>query len=215
MKNSQFSCISILDYGTIQTRSRGSCSRVTQPRKERIIVNVKFVDRKGDQPSGVHFYAEKKLKKLDRFFRSDAVATVTYTNLKKGQIKAEVSVSAGGALYRGESTTSDANASVDAAIAAIERQIRKYKTRLAKRLHNEELNALLAQEDAEDETDDIQIIRSKKFTLKPMSAEEAVLQMNLTGHSFFVFRNADDHDAIAVVYARNDGGYGLIEDSGE
>ncbi len=178
-------------------------------------MNVKFVDRKGDQPSGVHFYAEKKLKKLDRFFRSDAEATVTYTNLKKGMVKVEVSVNAGGALYRGESTTSDANASVDAAITAIERQIQKYKTRLAKRLHNEELNALLAQEDDEEEQDDIQIVRSKKFTLKPMSAEEAVLQMNLTGHSFFVFRNADNDGAIAVVYARNDGGYGLIEDDGD
>jgi putative sigma-54 modulation protein len=178
-------------------------------------VNVKFIDRKGDQPSGVHFYAEKKLKKLDRFFRSDAEATVTFTNLKKGLIKAEVAVSVGGALYRGESTTSDANASVDAAVAAIERQIRKYKTRLAKRLHNEELTALLAQEDDEEEQDDIAIIRSKKFTLKPMSAEEAVLQMNLTGHDFFVFRNADSDGAIAVVYARKDGGYGLIEDDGE
>lgn len=177
-------------------------------------MNVKFVDRKGEQPRGVHFYAEKKVSKLDRFFRSDAEATVTFTNLKKGMVKAEVAVNAGGTLYRGESATSDANASVDAAIAAIERQIRKYKTRLAKRLHNEELNSLLAPEDEAEEADDITIIRSKKFTLKPMSPEEAVLQMNLTGHTFFVFRNADNHDSIAVVYARHDGGYGLIEDDG-
>ena len=178
-------------------------------------MNVKFVDRKGEQPRNVHFYAEKKVAKLDRFFRSDAEATVTFTTQKKGLVKAEVAVNAGGTLYRGESTTSDANASVDAAIAAIERQIRKYKTRLAKRLHNEELTTLLAQEDVEDEVDDINIIRSKKFTIKPMSPEEAVLQMNLTGHTFFVFRNADNHDAIAVVYARNDGGYGLIEDNAD
>lgn len=178
-------------------------------------MNVKFVDRKGEQPRGVHFYAEKKVSKLDRFFRSDAEATVTFTNQKKGMVKAEVAVNAGGTLYRGESTTSDANASVDAAITAIERQIRKYKTRLAKRLHNEELASLLAQEEVEEEQDDITIIRSKKFTLKPMSAEEAVLQMNLSGHTFFVFRNADNHDSIAVVYARNDGGYGLIEDDGQ
>lgn len=176
-------------------------------------MNVKFVDRKEEQPRNVHFYAEKKVAKLDRFFRSDAEATITFTPQKKGMVKAEVAVNAGGALYRGESTTSDANASVDAAIAAIERQIRKYKTRLAKRLHNEELTTLLAQEDMDDEVDDINIIRSKKFTIKPMSPEEAVLQMNLTGHTFFVFRNADNHDAVAVVYARNNGGYGLIEDS--
>ena len=178
-------------------------------------MNVKFVDRKGDQPGNVHFYAEKKVAKLDRFFRSDADAVITFTNQKKGMVKVEVAVSAGGHLYRGESTTSDANASVDAAIANIERQIRKNKTRLAKRLHTEELPDPIAQDDVDEEEDEIAIIRSKKFTLKPMSAEEAVLQMNLTGHSFFVFRNADHNDAIAVVYARNDGGYGLIEDDSE
>ena len=146
-------------------------------------MNVKFVDRKEEQPRNVHFYAEKKVAKLDRFFRSDAEATITFTPQKKGMVKAEVAVNAGGALYRGESTTSDAT--------------------------------LLAQEYMDDEVDDINIIRSKKFTIKPMSPEEAVLQMNLTGHTFFVFRNADNHDAIAVVYARNNGGYGLIEDSAD
>ena len=176
-------------------------------------MNVKFVDRQGDQPGNVHFYAEKKVSKLDRFFHEDAQATVTFTNQKKGMVKVEVAVYAGGNLYRGESTTSDANASVDAAIANIERQIRKYKTRLGKRLRAEEVP--VADEVVEEESDDISIIRAKKFTIKPMSPEEAVLQMNLTGHSFFVFRNADNADAIAVVYARNDGGYGLIEDDSE
>lgn len=181
-----------------------------------MIVNVKFVDRKGEQPGKVHFYAEKKISKLDRFFRSGADATATFTNQKKGMVKVEVSVNADGTLYRGESTTTDPNASVDAAVSAIERQIRKNKTRLAKRMHNEDLVSILAQEpDVEEEEDEIAIIRSKKFTIKPMSPEEAVLQMNLTGHSFFVFRNADSSDSIAVVYARNDGGYGLIEDDSE
>lgn len=176
-------------------------------------MNVKFVDRQGDQPGKVHFYAEKKVSKLDRFFHEDAEATITFTNQKKGMVKVEVAVYAGGNLYRGESTTSDANASVDAAIANIERQIRKYKTRLGKRLRAEEVPVV--DEVVEEESDDISIIRAKKFTIKPMSPEEAVLQMNLTGHSFFVFRNADNADAIAVVYARNDGGYGLIEDDSE
>ena len=175
-------------------------------------MNVKFVDRQGDQPGNVHFYAEKKVSKLDRFFHEDAQATVTFTNQKKGMVKVEVAVYAGGNLYRGESTTSDANASVDAAIANIERQIRKYKTRLGKRLRAEEVPVA---DEVVEESDDISIIRAKKFTIKPMSPEEAVLQMNLTGHDFFVFRNADNQDAIAVVYARKDGGYGLIEDEGE
>ncbi len=179
-------------------------------------MNVKFVDRKGEPKSAAqslqYSYAEKKVAKLDRFFRSDADATVTCTHLKKGMVKVEVAVNAGGTLYRGESTTNDANAALDDAIRAIERQIRKFKTRVAKRLHNEDLDALLAQEPFDEEEEDISILRSKKFAFKPMSAEEAVLQMNLTGHSFFVFRNADNHDSVAVVYARTDGGYGLIED---
>ena len=178
-------------------------------------MKTRVIDRKGEQPGNVHFYAEKKVSKLDRFFRTDAEAVITFSTLKKGEVKAEVAVNAGGALYRGEATTTDANASVDAAIAAIERQIRKYKTRLARRLHNEELNTLLVPEGEEEETDDISIIRSKRFTIKPMSPEEAVLQMNLIGHSFFVFRNSENSDTIAVVYARNDGGYGLIEDDSE
>ncbi len=178
-------------------------------------MNVKFVDRKGDQTPNIHAYAEKKVAKLDRFFRSDAEATVTFTTQKKGQIRVEVAVNAGGNLYRGESATTDAKASVDAAISAIEGQIRKYKTRLARRIRDEVPATPEAVAPDTEKADDITIIRVKKFALKPMSAEEAVLQMNLTGHSFYVFRNADDHDAVSVVYARNDGGYGLIEDSEE
>ena len=180
-------------------------------------MNVKFVDRKGEPTGNVHslqyVYAEKKVAKLDRFFHSDADATVTYTNLKKGMVKVEVAVSAGGNLYRGEATTSDANASLDSAVRAIERQIRKFKTRMAKRLHNDDLESLFAQDYVEEvEEDSISILRTKKFAFKPMSVEEAVLQMNMTGHTFFAFRNADDNDAVAVVYARTHGGYGLIED---
>ena len=177
-------------------------------------MNIKFVDRKGEQPGSVHFYAEKKVQKLGRFFRQEADATVTFTNQKKGTVKVEIAVNANGTLYRGESVATDANAAVDSVVAAIERQIRKYKTRLSKRMHNEGLPALLAEEagaEDEDEGDDIVITRSKRFTIKPMNPEEAVLQMNLLGHNFFVFRNAEGDDRIAIVYARKAGGYGLIE----
>jgi len=111
-------------------------------------------------------------------------------------------------------------ASVDSGVAAIERQIRRNKTRLEKRLREgalerEAVPAYAAAEDAGEDDEDFRIVRSKRFSIKPMSAEEAILQMNLLGHEFFVFRNMDAEDAIAVVYKRKQGGYGLICDDGE
>ena len=111
-------------------------------------------------------------------------------------------------------------ASVDSGVAAIERQIRRNKTRLEKRLREGSLEkdafaATASFTPAEDEpADEFKIVRSKRFSIKPMSAEEAILQMNLLGHEFFVFRNMDAEDAIAVVYKRRQGGYGLICDDG-
>ena len=107
-------------------------------------------------------------------------------------------------------------ASVDAAISSLERQIRKNKTRLAKRIRQdafvrspEEISTLVP--DGPEET--YEIVRTKQFPMKPMTREEAILQMNLLEHSFFAFRDEDYDGAFAVVYKRNDGGYGIIEDS--
>ena len=100
---------------------------------------------------------------------------------------------------------------IDEAAAQIERKIRKNKTRLAKNLRAESVAPELPEEFEVHEEGEFDIVRTKRFTVKPMSAEEAILQMNLLGHSFFVFRNTDDGDGISVVYRRNNGGYGIIE----
>ena len=109
-------------------------------------------------------------------------------------------------------------ASVDSAVATIERQIRKNKTRLAKKLRegaDREVAALpLAAED-EDEQESFEIVRRKQFAIKPMSVEEAILQMNLLEHEFFVFRDSENDEAFSVVYVRKQGGYGLISDEAE
>ena len=111
-------------------------------------------------------------------------------------------------------------ASIDSGVAAIERQIRRNKTRLEKRLREgalekDSIAAVSYGSPSEDEpVDEFQIVRNKRFSIKPMSAEEAILQMNLLDHEFFVFRNMDADDAIAVVYKRRQGGYGLICDDG-
>ena len=106
------------------------------------------------------------------------------------------------------------HASIDSACALIERQIRKNKTRLEKKLRDGALEReikpeYIAAEESEEE-DSFQIIRTKRFSLKPMTPEEAILQMNLLEHEFFAFLNMEDNDSFSVVYRRNNGGYGLI-----
>ena len=109
-------------------------------------------------------------------------------------------------------------ATIDAAVSSVERQLRKNKARLEKRLRQdafvrtvdaEEVSSFAPEEEEEEE---FRIVRTKRFPIKHMTVEEAVLQMNLVDHTFFAFKNADDGGAFAVVYKRNDGGYGLIED---
>ena len=120
-------------------------------------------------------------------------------------------------FYRASELTNDMYASVDSGVAAIERQIRRNKTRLEKRLREGALEraAVPAYAPAEDEAEEeFKIVRNKRFSIKPMSPEEAILQMNLLGHEFFVFKNTDSDDAISVVYKRRHGGYGLICDDG-
>ena len=108
-------------------------------------------------------------------------------------------------------------ATVDAAVASVERQLRKNKARLEKRLRENAFERCVDVDEVssfapEAEEDEFQIVRTKRFPIKLMSAEEAVLQMNLVDHTFFAFKNAEADGAFSVVYRRNDGGYGLIED---
>lgn len=175
-------------------------------------MDVKLNERKCTIEDKVKAYAEKKVGKLDRYFRGDAKADVTF-RVEKKQCRVEIMVQAGGTYFRAEESTTDMMASIDAAISSIERQIRKNKTRLAKRLRTDAF-ARTAEEPVVEEPEEqtFEVIRSKKFLIKPMHVEEAILQMNLLDHSFFVFRDEDNGGAFAVVYSRKDGGYGLIED---
>ena len=159
-------------------------------------------------------YAEKKIGKLDRFFRTESEAFITYT-IERGRYIAEVTIKNNGMFYRVTETTSDMQASIDSAVAAIERQIRKNKTRLEKRLRDGALErdyAPAVKNDAPDEEElEFRIVRTKMFPVKPMTPEEAVLQMNLLEHTFFVFKNQNRDDAFSIVYKRKQGDYGLIE----
>ena len=176
-----------------------------------------FTEKKVQISNELRDYAEKKISKLDRFFRSESEAFITFT-IERGRHIAEVTIKNNGMYHRVTEVTSDMSASIDSAVAAIERQIRKHKTRLEKRLREgvfeRENEPLITQEDPDDEIEeeiDFKIVRTKSFPIKPMTAEEAILQMNLLGHEFFVFRNQDSEDAYSVVYKRKQGDYGLIE----
>ena len=178
-------------------------------------MDVKLNERKCTVDPAVKAYAEKKVGKLERYFRGDAEASVTF-RVEKKNCRVELTVHASNTYFRAEETTSDMMASIDAAVATIEGQIRKNKTRLARRLRTDAFSrSPEAPEDIPVETGDpdFQVVRSKEFPIKPMTVEEAILQMNLLGHSFFVFRDDAAGGAVSVVYRRNDGGYGLIEDN--
>ncbi len=185
-----------------------------------------FAEKKMDSSEDLRAYATKKISKLDRFFKTESEAFVTFS-LERGRFRAEITIHNNGTYYRASELTSDMYASVDSGVAAIERQIRRNKTRLEKQLREGAIEkdaaaaaasssyarAVEASEE-EEPTDEFKIVRSKRFSIKPMSPEEAILQMNLLGHEFFVFRNMDADEAIAVVCKRRQGDYGLICDDG-
>lgn len=174
-----------------------------------------FTEKKVHLPEKVHQYAEKKVGKLERYFKTDAEANVVFS-VEKDQNKVELTIRSGGTILRVAESTSDMFASIDAAVTSMERQLRKHKARLEKRLRQGAFERTVADEEQSSfapisEEESFEVVRTKRFPMKPMTVDEAILQMDLLGHTFFAFRNEAD-GAFAVVYRRNDGGYGLIED---
>jgi len=173
-----------------------------------------FTEKKVVITDELREYAEKKIGKLDRFFKTESDAFVTFAT-ERGRYIAEVTIKNNGMFHRVTETTSDMFASIDSAVAAVERQIRKHKTRLGKRLRDgaldREFEPAVRHEALDEDEQEFRIVRSKKFPVKPMTPEEAVLQMNLLDHEFFVFKNQNNNDAFSIVYKRKDSDYGLIE----
>ena len=154
-------------------------------------------------------YAEKKISKLDRYFREeDTSASVTFSVEKDHLCTVEITIRGAGPLLRAqtEAPDGDMRGAIDAAVGYIERQILKNKTRLSKRLRSEGFPASAPADDFEiAEEKEFNIVRTKRFSVKPMSAEEAILQMNLLGHSFFVYRDSEN-ESLCIVYQRKNGG---------
>lgn len=154
---------------------------------------------------------DKKMSRLDKYFQKEMPATVTLNVEKLRQI-VEVTIPFSGTIVRAEESTDDMYASIDKAIDVLERQIRKHKEKLKNKKHTDETIRFenIAALPAEDIEEEGKVVKVKKFPIKPMDEEEAILQMELLGHAFFVFSNAETGEA-NVVYKRKDGHYGLIE----
>ena len=153
-------------------------------------------------------YAEERLSaKLDKFFGDEASAKIVLSTVKN-KIILELTVEFGGVTFRAEQSADDKNDALDACIDKIIRQIRKNKTRLSKQLRDNSFTDKF--ESAPDEQVDYEVIKHKSFELRPMSVEEAILQMNMLDHTFFMFKNAETGD-VNVVYKRSNGDYGVLE----
>ncbi len=156
-------------------------------------------------------YAEKRINKLSKYFNG-ADAQVNLSVAKESHI-VEVTVLVNGLILRGEESTDDMYASIDLVVDKLEKQIDKHKTKLSRRLRDGNIKTIVneqLQRNQVVEDEEPRIVRTKRFAMKPMPVEEAILQMDLVGHDFFVFINAET-EQVNVVYRRKDRNYGLIE----
>ena len=169
-------------------------------------MKFKIIGRRYDVTDKIRDYVEKKLGKLDKFFKDESEARVVIGTIKDNDY-IEATIYAAGMMYRAEASDKEILAAIDKIVDVIERQIRKNKTRLSKKIKRDAtLDANLISGATYTEGEE-----TKEFeVVKPMSVEEAILQMNLLGHTFFVFKNQET-DEMNVVYKRKDGKYAVIE----
>jgi len=174
-------------------------------------MRITITGRNIELTDGIKAAVEEKLGKLEKFFTPDTDVFVTLIVEKERQ-KIEVTIPIKGHIIRSEQVSNDMYVSIDLVEEVIERQLRKYRTKLASKKMNvaDYFSEEFMDGDAEDDDEEIKIVRTKRFGMKPMYPEDACIQMELTGHDFFVFRNAET-DEVNVVYKRKGNTYGLIE----
>lgn len=170
-------------------------------------MKTKIITKKFTLNDSVRDWCEKKLKKLDKFFPDGTEASVVLSSTHGGE-RIEITISSGGALFRSEVEDKDYKCALDSALAHLERQIRKNRTRLEKKIRVSKNN--FTPEELLEAEDKIAVVKTKRFEMHPMTVDEAILQMNLLGHSFYMFMNSEA-GTYNVVYRRSDGDYGVIE----
>ena len=175
-------------------------------------MKIKIFGKNIEVTEGIKGAVEEKLGKLDKYFAEETKADVTLSVNRNDQ-KVEVTIPVKGGIIRAEEVSEDMYASIDMVEETIERQLVKYKNKLVdkKKSYRDNFTNHYIEADYEDEDEDVvKIVRTKSFGIKPMDAEEACIQMELLGHNFFVFLNAET-DEVNVVYKRKGGTFGLIE----
>ncbi|HAE92271.1 ribosome hibernation-promoting factor, HPF/YfiA family [Tissierella praeacuta] len=174
-------------------------------------MKLNFTGKNMEITDALRDVTEKKLGKLDKYFQKDIEGNVTFSSEKNRKI-IEVTINLPGTIIRAEESTDDMYVSIDKTVDVLERQIRKYKTKLQKRYKNNETIRFenVVPLPVEDDFEKPKLVKRKRFGLKPMSSEEAILQMELLRHNFYVFLDSDN-DEVSIVYKRKDGNYGLIE----
>ena len=175
-------------------------------------MNISIISKNTSVRESFRERCEKKFAKLDRFFGEDAKAAVTVTN-QNGRETVEATITAGGMFFRAEKTTSDRLDSLEAVVDVLTKQITRNKKKLEHKFRGEKFSEL-AVDFYEEPAEDYGIVKTKQFRVNPMDVQEAILQMNLLDHQFYVFLDSSS-DKVSVVYARKDGGYGLIADGEE
>lgn len=161
-------------------------------------------------------YVEKKFSRLEKYFETPITSeTIVTMSVTKGKHVVEVTIPLSNVLLRAEEKSEDMYASIDLVVDKLERQIRKHKTKISRKFRQDSGIRTMFKEERSpvriaDEEEEFELVRTKQFILKPMDVEEAILQMNMVGHSFYMFANSATSE-VNVVYRRNDGKYGLIE----
>ncbi len=171
-------------------------------------MKITYTERKVNLRDNFKDRVEKKLKKFDKIFSDDAEAFVVVTVDKNSQT-VEITIRDKSMVYRAEKTMPEMNDAVDKCVDVLGRQLRKNKSRLEKRLRQGSLDELVAPVDEPVVEEDYSVVRTKEIPVKPISVDEAILQMNMVGHKFFMFTNAETNE-VNVVYLRDDGKYGLL-----
>ena len=170
-------------------------------------MKIRIITKKFTLTDDVREWIEKKLKKLDKFFPEDTEATVALSSTKIGE-RIELTIYRNGSIFRSEVSDKDYKCALDTAMENIERQIRKNRTRLEKKNHMKK--EMFAQEELSEAEEEIAVAKVKRFEMHAMTVEEAILQMNLLNHGFYMFLNSET-GIYNVVYKREDNQYGVIE----
>ena len=170
-------------------------------------MTITIADRKVAVSPELHEYAKMKCEKLDRYFDRESTAHVTF-QIERGRHIAEITVKHAGYYFRAQESSNDMYKSIDGAIDSIEKQIQKNKTKLEKKLRSGAFETeYLGNVDVSEENS---VVKVKEFDLKPMTVEDAILQMELLNHEFFFFKNSEENEKYSIVYKRDNGGFGLI-----